>query len=61
MAIFSQEAAECAYPYPTSRGFNEWADVVWNELVPAYSLEVSIEDACANIATQMNDILAANN
>lgn len=61
MAIFSQEAAECAYPYPTSRGFNEWADVVWNELVPAYSLETSIEEACANIAVQMNEILAANN
>lgn len=59
MDIFSQEALECAYPYPASKGFNEWADVVWNELVPAYSLEVSIEDACANITTQMNDILAA--
>lgn len=61
MAIFSQEAAECAYAYPASRGFNEWADVVWNELVPAYSLETSTEEACANIATQMNEILAAYN
>ena len=59
MAIFSQEAEECAYPYPTSKGFNEWADVVWNELVPVYSLEVSLEEACANITEQMNAILAA--
>ena len=59
MAIFAQEAEECAYPYPTSKGFNEWADVVWNELIPVYSLEASLEDACANIAEQMNDILAA--
>lgn len=59
MDIFSKEAVECSYPYPTSKGFNEWADVVWNELVPAYSLETSVEDACAKITTQMNDILAA--
>lgn len=41
MAIFSQEAEECAYPYPTSKSFNEWADVVWNELVPVYMLIIS--------------------
>ena len=58
MEIFAKEATECAYTYPTSKGFNEWADVVWNELVPVYSLEASLEDACANITTQMNDILA---
>lgn len=58
MQIFAQEATECAYPYPTSKGFNEWADVVWNELVPVYSLEASLEDACANITSQMNDILS---
>ena len=59
MGIFSEMAEECAHPYPTSKGFNEWADVVWNELIPVYSLEVSLEEACANIAQQMNDILAA--
>lgn len=59
MGIFSQEATECAYVYPASLGYNEWADVMWNELVSAYSMEISIEDACANIAEQMNDILAA--
>lgn len=58
MKVFSKMAAECAVPYPTSRGFQEWADVVWNELVPAYELKVSIEDACAKIATQMDEILA---
>lgn len=58
MSVFSQMAEECAVPYPTSRGFQEWADVIWNELVPAYELKVSMEDACANIATQMNEILA---
>lgn len=61
MDVFSQMAEECAVPYPTSRGFQEWADVVWNELVPAYSLEVSIEEACKNIAEQMNKILAEYN
>ncbi|MDF2473873.1 MAG: sugar transporter substrate-binding protein [Lachnospiraceae bacterium] len=59
MSIFAKEAQECAYEYPTSKGFTEWADVVWNELVPAYSLEVSVDEACDNIAKQMNDILAA--
>lgn len=61
MSVFSEMAAECAVPYPTSRGFQEWADVLWNELIPAYSLEVSMEDACAKIATQMDDILATYN
>ena len=59
MGIFLQEANECAYVYPTSKGFNEWADVVWNELVPVYSLEKPLEEACANITEQMNAILAA--
>ena len=59
MGVFSQMAEECAVPYPTSKGFNEWADVVWNELVPVYSLETSLEEACARIHEQMNAILAA--
>ena len=54
-------AEECAVPYPTSRGFQEWADVIWNELVPAYSLEVSMEDACKKIAEQMDKILEDHN
>ena len=61
MKVFSKMADECAVPYPTSRGFQEWADVVWNELVPAFSLEVQMEDACQKIATQMNEILASYN
>lgn len=59
MDIFAKEAAECAYTYPTSKGFNEWADVVWNELIEVYSLNKSLDDACASITEQMNDILAA--
>ncbi|SHL65694.1 multiple sugar transport system substrate-binding protein [Anaerocolumna jejuensis DSM 15929] len=59
MGIFSQEAKECAYTYPASKGFTQWADVVWNELMPVYSLEASLDDACANITSQMNGILEA--
>lgn len=61
MKVFSRMAEECAVPYPTSRGFQEWADLIWNELVPAYSGEVSMEDACAKIAPLMDEILAKNN
>lgn len=59
MSIFSKEALECAYAYPASKTSAEWGNVVWTELVPAYSLEVSVEDACAKITTQMNELLAS--
>lgn len=58
MGIFSQEATECAYAYPASKTSAEWGNIIWTELVPAYTLEVSVEDACASITTQMNELLA---
>lgn len=61
MGVFSQMASECASAYPTSRGYNEWATVMFNELSLAYALEVPVEEACKNIAAQMNEILAAYN
>ena len=54
-------AEECAVPYPTSRGWQEWADLIWNELVSAYSGEVSMAEACAKIAPRMDEILAEYN
>ena len=58
MAIFADEAQNSSYPYPTSKTAAEWGDIMWNELISAYSLEVSVSDACDSIASQMNDLLA---
>ncbi len=59
MQIFLDEADQCAYPYPASITSAEWGDIIWNKLVPAFSLEVSVEDACAEIAEEMDALLAS--
>ncbi len=59
MQIFLDEADQCAYPYPASITSAEWGDIIWNKLVPAYSLEVPVEDACAEIAEEMDALLAS--
>ena len=58
MNIFLEEAKNCAATYPSSKTSAEWGDIIWNELVPVFKLEVPVEDACANIATQMDALLA---
>ena len=58
MSIFSDEAENMSYPYPTSKSSAEWGDIMWNQLVSAYSLEISVDDACDNISEKMNALLA---
>lgn len=58
MSIFADEAANMSYPYPTSKTAAEWGDIVWNELVSAYSLDITVDEACDNIAAQMDALLA---
>lgn len=59
MDIFADEAANMSVPYPASKTSAEWGDIVWNELVSAYSLEITVDEACDNIATQMDALLAS--
>ena len=53
MKVFFDAAANYSYIYPSSIANLAWGDIVWNELVRAYSLEISVDEACDNIMAQL--------
>lgn len=53
MNIFLEEAENCAFVYPSSAFNTTWSDVMWSELVRAYNLEISVDEACDNISAQI--------
>ncbi|MBP5383653.1 MAG: sugar ABC transporter substrate-binding protein [Lachnospiraceae bacterium] len=59
MAIFADEAQNMSCPYPASKTSAEWGDIIWNELIMAYTLETTVDEACDNIAEQMDALLAS--
>lgn len=59
MGIFADEAENMSYPYPASKTSAEWGDIMFNQLVSAYSQEISVDEACDNIAAEMDALLAS--
>ena len=53
MAIYADAAANYSYAYPSSAFNTEWSDIMWNELVRAFNLEISVDEACDNIMEQI--------
>ena len=53
MAIYADAAANYSYVYPSSAYNTEWADIMWNELVRAFNLEITVDEACDNIMEQL--------
>ena len=53
MAIYADAAANYSYVYPASAFNAEWGDIMWNELVRAFNLEISVDEACDNIMDQL--------
>lgn len=47
-----------AYEYPVSVNTAEWNQYETENLKKAYALEISVEEACENLAAQMNEVLA---
>lgn len=52
-------AAETAYQYPASVNTSAWMNVMYDEVYAAFNGDKTAEEACNNIAAQMNDLLAA--
>lgn len=53
MSIYTDAAANYSYVYPSSAYNTEWSDIMWNELVRAFNLEISVDEACDNIMEQI--------
>jgi hypothetical protein len=53
MGIYADAAANYSYVYPASAYNSEWGDIMWNELVRAFNLEISVDEACDNIMAQL--------
>jgi len=53
MQIFATAAQNYSYPYPSSLHRADWGDIYWNELLRAYNLEISVDEACDNIMSQL--------
>lgn len=53
MGIYADAAANYSFVYPSSAYNTEWADVMWNELVRAFNLEITVDEACDNIMEQL--------
>lgn len=56
---FIKSSQEYSYPYPASVNTAEWEQYQADNLKKAFSLEVSVSDACAKVAEEMNKVLAA--
>jgi len=52
MKIYSKAAAEYSYVYPSALNA-EWASIMWEELVQAFSLKISVDQACDNIMSRL--------
>ncbi len=55
---FITSSEEYSYPYPASVNTAEWEQYQADNLKKAFSLEVSVEDACKTLTEQMNEVLA---
>ena len=53
MKIFSDAAANYSYAYPASAYVFEWGDIMWEELVRAFNLEITVDEACDNIMARL--------
>ena len=53
MSIYSDAAANYSYVYPSSAFNTEWSDIMWQELVRAFNLEITVDEACDNIMSQI--------
>ena len=53
MKIFSDAAANYSYVYPSSAYVLEWGDIMWEELVRTFNLEISVDEACDNIMARL--------
>ena len=53
MGIYADAAANYSYVYPASAYNSEWSDIMWNELVRAFNLEITVDEACDNIMEQI--------
>ena len=56
---FITSSEEYSYPYPASANTAEWNTYEADCLKKAFSLDVSVEDACTELAGKMNEVLAA--
>ena len=52
MGIYSKAAAEYAYVYPSALD-PRWGDIMWTELVKAFNLETTVDQACDEIMRQL--------
>lgn len=56
---FITSSEEYSYPHPGSVNTSEWEQYQADALKKAFSLEVSVEDACKEAAEKINEVLAA--
>ena len=56
---FINSSEEYSYPYPASANTAEWQTYEADCLKRAFSLDVPVADACAELAEKMNGVLAA--
>lgn len=54
------DALQYAHVKPVFRGYDEWASVVGDGLLPVWTGEISLDDAMADIIPQADDVLAMN-
>lgn len=52
MGIYSKAAAEYSYVYPSALD-PRWSEIMWTELVKAFNLETTVDQACDEIMKQL--------
>lgn len=55
---FITSSEEYSYPYPASVNTAEWEQYQADNLKRAFSLEISVKEACEKAAKQMDEVLA---
>lgn len=53
------DAAEYSYPYPASANTAAWSTPMYDEVYAAFNGDKTVEEACTNLETIMNEALAA--
>ena len=53
MGIYSDAALNYSFSYPSSLSRADWADIVRTELQKAFKLEITVDEACDNIMSQL--------
>ncbi|MCC6802219.1 MAG: sugar ABC transporter substrate-binding protein [Anaerolineae bacterium] len=54
------DALEYAHVKPVFRGYDEWASVVGDGLLPVWTGDISLDDAMAEVIPAADDVLASN-